>query len=103
MVQKIIWNKTAQRSFDQIINYLHDEYSINTAEKFFKLVYRRIGQLTEQPYIGRPTKKAKLSVKLTLINIEKCIIELKGVRSSLPTFLILAKTLIKNVFNFRMK
>ncbi len=68
MVQKIIWNKTAQRSFDQIINYLHDEYSINTAEKFFKLVYRRIGQLTEQPYIGRPTKKAKT---IRQINIDK--------------------------------
>lgn len=83
MVQKIIWNKTAQRSFDQIINYLLDEYSKNTAEKFFKLVYRRIGQLTEQPYIGRPTTKAKrLSVKSTLINIEKCIIVSKVVHLS---------------------
>jgi plasmid stabilization system protein ParE len=51
MVQKIIWNKTAQRSFDQIMNYLHDEYSKDTAEKFFNVVYHRINQLTSQPYI----------------------------------------------------
>jgi plasmid stabilization system protein ParE len=68
MVQKIIWNKTAQRSFDQIMNYLQDEISRNTAEKFFHLVYHRVGQLTNQPYIGRPTKKTKT---VRQINIDK--------------------------------
>jgi plasmid stabilization system protein ParE len=68
MVQKIIWNKTAQRSFDQIITYLQDEFSTSTAEKFFHCVYNRIGQLTVQPLIGRPSKKAKT---VRQINIDK--------------------------------
>jgi plasmid stabilization system protein ParE len=78
MVQKIIWNKTAQRSFDQIMNYLHDEYSKDTAEKFFNLVYHRINQLTSQPYIGRPTNKTKTVRQINLDKFRKMYYRIEG-------------------------
>jgi plasmid stabilization system protein ParE len=78
MVQKIIWNKTAQRSFDQIINYLHDEFSSIMAEKFFMLVYHRIGQLTNQPYIGRPAKKAKTVRQINIDKYRKMYYRIEG-------------------------
>ena len=92
MVQKIIWNKTAQRSFDQIINYLQDEFSTQTAEKFFRLVYHRIGQLTEQPYIGRPAKKAKTIRQINIDKYRKMYYRIE----SFQTFLIFVKALIKS-------
>jgi plasmid stabilization system protein ParE len=78
MVQTIIWNKKAQNSFDQIMNYLHDEYSKNTAEKFFMLVYHRIGQLTNQPYIGRPTKKTKTVRQINVDKYRKMYYRIEG-------------------------
>ena len=78
MVQKIIWNKTAQRSFDQIMNYLHDEISRQTAEKFFHLVYHRIGQLTNQPYIGRPAQKTKTVRQINIDKYRKMYYRIEG-------------------------
>ena len=49
MVKRIIWKQAADRTFDDIVNYLHDTYSMQTAHNFATLVYDKIGRLAKQP------------------------------------------------------
>jgi plasmid stabilization system protein ParE len=68
MVRKIIWTKTADHTFDEITGFLQDKSSLQAAQSFAKTVYAKINTLTEQPYIGRLSKKAKT---VRIINISK--------------------------------
>lgn len=52
MVKKIIWRITADKSFDRIVFYLHENFSHQVAHDFAKIVYDKIDRLEKQPYIG---------------------------------------------------
>ena len=56
---KIRWTKRAQISFDQIIEFLKEEWSLNSAIKFVHKTNSFIETLKEQPKIGRPEKAKK--------------------------------------------
>lgn len=51
---KIKWTKRAQKSFDKIIEFLQEEWSINSAIKFIQKVSKFIDNVKTQPKIGRP-------------------------------------------------
>jgi plasmid stabilization system protein ParE len=53
MVKQIIWNKRADKIFDDIATYLHDNGSMKTATQFADDVYKQIDTLVRQPKIGR--------------------------------------------------
>jgi len=53
---KILWTISAQKSFDQIIEFLQEEWSLNSAIKFVQKTNNLIETLKEQPKIGRPEK-----------------------------------------------
>ena len=54
MVERIIWKKTADRTFDNITTFLQqDKFSSRAAFNFAKLVYEKIDQLEKQPMSGR--------------------------------------------------
>ncbi len=59
MVKKIIWRKTADKSFDRIVFYLHEKFSYQVAHDFAKIVYDKIDRLEQQPYIGPKVSKTK--------------------------------------------
>ena len=59
MVQKVIFTKTADRAFYEIASFLEDNVSLLAAEKFAEKVDTKIEQLKWQPFIGRPSSKAK--------------------------------------------
>ena len=68
MVQKVVFTKTAERSFEEIASFLEVNISISTAHKFANDVDSKISRLQEHPLIGRPSSKAKTVRK---INISK--------------------------------
>ena len=70
MVKKIIWTKTADKTFDDITSFLQDNSSLKAAENFATAVYTKIDVLFEQPYIGRPSQKAKT---VRIVNVGKNI------------------------------
>ncbi len=70
MVQKIIFTKTAERGFYEIATFLEENASISAAQKFANSVDAKIEKLKEQPFIGRPSSKAKTVRK---INVTKNI------------------------------
>ena len=52
MVKSIIWKQAAERTFESITNHLHDEYSLQAAHNFAKLVYDKIDRLSKYPLSG---------------------------------------------------
>jgi plasmid stabilization system protein ParE len=68
MVKKIVWNKRGQNTFDDIINYIHDEVSQQSAETFFNIVYDKIDKLVKQPFIGRKVGSTK---SVRVINLDR--------------------------------
>lgn len=52
MALEIQWTKRADQKFDQIIDYLLDEWSKPVAETFIKKVYDFIDTLADFPEIG---------------------------------------------------
>lgn len=59
MVKRIIWRKTADKSFDNIAFYLNDTFSLQVAHGFAKLVYDKIDRLEKQPYSGAKVSGTK--------------------------------------------
>ena len=53
MVKKIIWTKAADKAFDNITAYLHDNASHQAAHNFASLVYQKIDSLVKYPTQGR--------------------------------------------------
>ena len=51
---KIKWTKNAKKSFDKTIEFLQEEWSINSAIKFVRKVNKFIDNVKTQPKIGRP-------------------------------------------------
>ena len=52
MALKIQWSRKADQSFDEIINYLKNEWGENTARKFVKQTFQFLSILSEFPKIG---------------------------------------------------
>lgn len=59
MVRKIVWNKKALQSFNEIIAYLEENISEKAADKFVKQLYDLIEKVNRYPEIGRRTKNRK--------------------------------------------
>ncbi len=59
MVKRVIWRKIADRSFDKIAFYLHDNFSLQVAHNFTKLVYDKIDKLEKQPHSGAKVSGTK--------------------------------------------
>ena len=56
---RILWTKRAQKSFDQIVGFLQEEWSLNSAINFVQKTNNFIATLKEHPKIGRPEKVKK--------------------------------------------
>ncbi len=59
MVTKIIWNKAALKTFDEITNYMLENYSLNTAQKFAGNAYEKIDWVAKYPTSGRKVPNTK--------------------------------------------
>ena len=68
MVTKIIWNKAALRTFDEITTYLHDNFSLQTAQNFAELTYQKIDWVCQHPKSGRKVHGTKT---LLMVNFGK--------------------------------
>ena len=68
MVTKIIWNKTALRTFDETTTYLLDNFSLQTAQNFAELVYAKIDWVCKHPKSGRKVRSTKT---LLMVNFGK--------------------------------
>ena len=64
---KIVWTKRAQLSFDQIVDFLQNEWSVNSAIRFVQKTNHFLEILKKHPYIGsaEPVKKDLRSFVLT--------------------------------------
>lgn len=59
MVKKVEWNKKAISKFDEITDYLVENASEKTVERFVSTVFAKIDIVKLHPEIGRPTKRYK--------------------------------------------
>lgn len=59
MVKRIEWTQTAIRHYREIIFYYKNNEATQAAYKFEDTVFKKIKRLTDQPLIGRPTRKFK--------------------------------------------
>jgi plasmid stabilization system protein ParE len=66
MVQRLIITKTAGRSLEAILLYLEDNFSLTTAQKLAAKVDEKVQLLFKQPYVGRPSSKAKTVRKIAI-------------------------------------
>ena len=64
MVQRLIITKTAGRSLEAILLYLEENISLTTAQKLASKVDEKVQLLFRQPYVGRPSSKAKTVRKI---------------------------------------
>ena len=53
MVYKVKWSKKASFHFDQVIDYLRENWSEKSAEKFTEKLLKKIYSLREMPKIGK--------------------------------------------------
>ena len=59
MALKIVWSKRASLKFDQIITYLIEDWSENSAKQFIGKVFDFLEILSEFPEIGSVENKEK--------------------------------------------
>ena len=72
---KIKWTKNAKKSFDKTIEFLQEEWSINSAIKFVRKVNKFIDNVKTQPKIGRP-EIVKTNLRSFVISFRSSIIVL---------------------------
>lgn len=68
MVKRIVWTNTADKTFDSITAFLHDNASLRVAQDFAKLVYDKIDLISEYPTLGRKVPSTK---SIRVLNIGK--------------------------------
>jgi plasmid stabilization system protein ParE len=68
MVTKIIWNKAASRTFDDITTYMVDNASLQSAQNFAIAVYGKIDYIVKYPFVGRKVEGTK---SLKMLNLGK--------------------------------
>lgn len=59
MARQVIWNKRAIQKFEEIVTYLEENSSEETAIKFVQKIDDLIEKLSKYPEIGRRTKTRK--------------------------------------------
>ena len=59
MVTKVIWNKAASRTFDNITTHMVDNHSLQAAQNFAAAVYEKIDYITKYPFVGRKVSGTK--------------------------------------------
>lgn len=59
MAKTIIWTKKALGKLDEILGYLENESSEESASRFFQIVLDKLEVLSRYPEIGRKSKKKK--------------------------------------------
>jgi plasmid stabilization system protein ParE len=68
MAKQITWSDEAELIFDQISDYLLENYSMRTATRFADAVYDKIDTLVKYPDIGRPSSEDD---NIRYINVDK--------------------------------
>ncbi len=70
MAYEIIWTAEADNDLFNTAQYLRENWSSNSAEKFINVVMNRIQKLAEMPSLGKPTSKEHYFMyKLDRINV----------------------------------
>jgi plasmid stabilization system protein ParE len=86
MVKKIKWNKAADRTFDEVTDYLQTKYSTQSAENFANLVYSRIDQVAKGLTVGRLSPKTKSVMILKLDKHKQMYYRLTGTTLTIVDF-----------------
>ncbi len=86
MALKIYWTKRADKKFDQILNYLQDEWGENVANAFIKKVYDFLDILSEFPEIGTIENKRKGIRGFTIIKQVNVFYRISGDKLILLNF-----------------
>jgi|SRR5690242_5424999 plasmid stabilization system protein ParE len=80
MAYKIVWSDEAQNDFKNVIFYLQDNWSVQSAEKFVSHTFKIVEQLAEVPSRARPTSKENIFLyKLDKKNVLFFSLESKNV------------------------
>jgi len=71
MVLKIQWTKRAAQSFDKIVNYIEEHWSLTSARNFVQKTNNLIAQIAENPDMcqhieGKDLKKGVISYQTAL-------------------------------------
>jgi toxin ParE1/3/4 len=64
---QVIWTTSATLALEEIAAYI-DEFSERYAKEFVQKTYKRVGQLTELPYMGRKIPEIGLEQYRELID-----------------------------------
>lgn len=67
VVKVVIWADSAQSSFDNIINYLTENWTEKEIKKFVARAENVIAVLRRYPEMGRPSETRK-NVRITILN-----------------------------------
>lgn len=58
MAYEIIWSPEAETDFQNILLYLKENWSLQSAEKFAANTFKKLEKLSLMPSLARPTSKA---------------------------------------------
>ena len=67
IVEKILWTDSAKLSFNQIVEYLKENWTEKEIEKFIKRTIEVLSTLERYPEMCRPSAKRK-NVRIALLN-----------------------------------
>jgi plasmid stabilization system protein ParE len=70
----------------EIIDYFHSEGNFKSAETFVDAVYKNLELLKKQPFIGRPSPKAKTIREIRIDKHRKMYYRVKGTVIHISTF-----------------
>ncbi len=86
MALKIYWTKRANKKFDQILEYLLEEWGESVAKAFTRKVYEFLDILTEFPEIGTIENKEKGIRGFTIIRQVNLFYRISGDKVILLNF-----------------
>ena len=86
MVKKIVWTKTAQKQFDDIVDYIETEWSEKIAAKFTNRVNDFFGLLQLYPEVGSIEVKKKRIKGFLLTKQVRLFYRIKGQNIILLSF-----------------
>jgi len=86
MALKIYWTKSAKKKFDQILEYLLEEWGENLAKAFTRKVYDFLDILSEFPEIGTIENKEKEIRGFTIIKQVNLFYRISGDKIILLSF-----------------
>ena len=75
VIEEILWSDSAKRSFNNIIEYLHKEWTEKEVQKFIDVTTEMIFSLKRYPEMCRPSLKRKY-VRIGILNKKTQLISL---------------------------